>query len=103
MVTKYQNEVSDKTILINIERITNLTFKLLPLREEGGDWETPLQNLIVEIAGMSELFPEQIELLKLMSKMEGILRISKDDFMLFRKTIFECLGILNKVKKCLVD
>lgn len=102
MITKYSFEIDNEIIKSNFNRITNQIFKLLPLREEGGDWISPLQNLILEIAGMNNLFSNQLDLLALLSKMEGLLLLTKeDDFILFRKNIFECLSILTKVKECL--
>lgn len=102
MIIKYEIDISNDVIRKDLDRITNQIFKLLPGREEGEDWETPLQNLIIEIGGMASLFFDQVDLLRLLCKMEG-LKTLKDDsqFFLFRTTIFECLSILTKVKKCL--
>lgn len=55
MIIKYNVEIDDNAIEKNLDRITNQIFKLLPNREEGGDWESPLQNLIIELTGMSRL------------------------------------------------
>ena len=49
MVLKYDIEISNEAISNTLDRLTNQIFKLLPLREEGGDWQTPLKNLILEI------------------------------------------------------
>lgn len=103
MILKYDTEIQDEAIIKNINRITNQIFKLLPNREEGGDWKTPLQNLIVEIAGMDKMFIDHIDLFPLLCKLEALLTLDQeDDFFLFRKTIFECLGLMNELKKCLV-
>ena len=91
-----------RSIKKNINRITNQIFKLLPNREEGGDWQTPLQNLIYEIIGMKELWIDQADLFSLLCKMEALLTLTKEeDFLAFRKLIFECLGLMNQIKKCL--
>ncbi len=101
MVTKYNAEFENEAIGKNLERITNLTFKLLPNREEGNDWETPLQSLIIELAGMARLL-DQTSLFSLLCKMEGLQTLqSEDDFLKFRRTIFDCLNILQDIKKCL--
>lgn len=55
MVFKYDIEFDKDAVIKNINRITDRIFKLLPSREEGGDWETPLKNLILEIIGMDQL------------------------------------------------
>ena len=101
MVIKYDSYINDSDIISNIDRITNLIFKLLPSREEGGEWQIPLKNLIVELSGMSRLLNNK-ELFSVLCKLEGLLTLTEeDDFLQYRKTIFECLSQLNKIKKCL--
>ena len=101
MVIKYNIEIEDNAVKKNLDRIINLTFKLLPNREEGNDWETPLQTLIIEIAGMARLL-DQAMLFSLLCKMEGLQTLqSEEDFLKFRKTIFDCLNILQDIKQCL--
>lgn len=101
MVIKYNTEIERVAVEKNLERIINLTFKLLPHREEGNDWETPLQNLIIELAGMASLL-DQTKLFSLLCKMEGLQSLqSEEDFLKFRKTIFDCLNIMQEIKKCL--
>jgi hypothetical protein len=103
MVFKYDIEFDKEAIIKNIDRLTNQIFKLLPSREEGGDWETPLQNLILEITGMKALWIDQTELFSLLCKLEALMSLTEEnDFFAFRKLIFECLGTLNNIKKCLV-
>ena len=102
MVIKYNVDIDKDSIIKNVDRITNQIFKLLPGREEGEEWQVPLQNLIIEIAGMSKLLPDHSSLFSLLCKMEGLLKLDKEeDFLQFRKTIFECLGLMNELKKCL--
>ena len=101
MILKYNIEVSNEVIKKDIERITNQIFKLLPSREEGSDWETPLENLIREIGGMSRLLGDQVEFFSLLCKMESLLTLTEEnDFFVFRKTIFECLSLINGIKQC---
>ena len=100
MIIKYDIDIDKEAIIRNIDRITNQIFKLLPSREEGLDWYCPLQNLIIEITGMNNLLINHTDLFSLLCKMEGLLTLTKeDDFPLFRKTIFECLGLLTSLKK----
>ena len=102
MTLKYDIEIKDRVLLEDLERITNQVFKLLPLREEGGDWKSPLRNLLIELAGLDELLLESVDFFSLLCKMEALLSLtSEDDFFAFRRTIFECLNILSEVKKCL--
>ena len=37
MMTKYNNEINNDIIIINLKRLINQTYKLLPNREEGID------------------------------------------------------------------
>lgn len=101
MVIKYNADFESVAVVKNLDRITNLIFKLLPSREEGNDWETPLQNLTIEIAGMASLLDQEV-LFSLLCKMEGLQSLKEEeDFLKFRRTIFDCLNLLQELKKCL--
>jgi hypothetical protein len=103
MVFKYNLEFDATAVAKNIERLTNQIFKLLPSREEGEDWETPLQNLILEVIGMKALWIDQIKLFSLLCRLEALLSLTEDEFLAFRKLIFECLRITNEIKEeCLI-
>jgi hypothetical protein len=104
MTFKYDLEFDKEAVINNIDRITNQIFKLLPSREEGEDWVTPLQNLILEITGMKALWIDQTRLFSLLCRLEALLSLTEEeDFLAFRKLIFECLRTLNEVKKCLEE
>ena len=101
MIIKYGIEISTEAITKDIDRITNQIFKLLPSREEGGEWEAPLNNLILELGGMSELLKDQqLNLFILLCKLETLYQLKEEeDFFQFRRIIFECLSLLNQIKK----
>ena len=100
MVFKYNIEFDKEAIIKNIDRITNQIFKLLPSREEGGDWVSPLQNLTLEIVGMKALWVDQPKLFSLLCRLEALSTLREDrDFFAFRKLIFECLSLVNEIKK----
>jgi len=104
MVLKYNIEFNASAVEVNLKRITNQIYKLLPVREEGGDWETPLQNLIYEIIGMKILWVDQPKLFSLLCKMESLLTLKEENqFFVFRRLIFECLSLLGDIRKCLTD
>ena len=104
MDIKYNSEISAEAISNNVDRITNQIFKLLPSREEGEDWETPLKNLILEVIGMNSLLINETFLFSLLCKMESLSTLTdEEDFLTFRKLIFECLSICNEFKKCLAE
>ena len=78
-------------------------YKLLPSREEGADWEKPLTTLIEEISGMDKVLIGQHDILfPLLCKLEGLFALTKEnDFFLYRRTIFECLSLINDLtRKC---
>ena len=77
MVIKYNVDIQKDAVVKNIDRITNQIFKLLPSREEGSDWQTPLKNLIYEVAGMAELLSEHTDLFSLLCKMESLLTLTE--------------------------
>lgn len=99
MMTKYNCEISSQvTFEKNISRLTNQTWKLIPMKENNEDWEKQLDTVILEIAGLNEIFIENPQFLQLLSKLEGIKAINPD-FSLYRKTIFESIGLLRGLCK----
>lgn len=71
------------------------------MREEGIDWEKPLQTLIEQLVGMNRIFMSQSQqkiLFTLLCKLEGLFELTDgEDFLLYRRIIFECLGLLNSL------
>lgn len=105
MKIKYDTEVSIAAIEKDLKKLTNQIYKLLPNREEGIDWINPLQTIMEELAGMNRLLIDQEDIFfSLLCKLEGlfILTDDKEDFFLYRRTIFECLSLINEIKECLV-
>lgn len=92
---KYEIEFSQETIQKIIRRLTNQLWKLIPMRENDEDWYKQLQTVTLEIAGLNELFISPT-FLQLLSKLEG-LQIKEVNFELYRKTIFECINILQEL------
>lgn len=101
MQTKYNTEIDNEIVVKNIEKLINQTYKLLPNREEGIDWVAPLETITEELAGMEFLFGGDFgdKTLALICKLEGLNTYTEeDDFYNFRRTIFECLSLMNEVK-----
>lgn len=92
---KYEIEFSQEIIKKTTRRLTNQLWKLIPMRENDEDWEKQLDTVTLEIAGLNELFIGPL-FLQLLSKLEG-LRIVETNFELYRKTIFECINILQEL------
>lgn len=105
MVLKYDTNVKDEAVVANIKKLTNQVFALLPSREEGVDWEKPLATILEELSGMDRLFENHHAAIffPLLCKLEGLFTLTEErDFLLFRGTIFECLGLLSRLaKECL--
>jgi len=93
MITlKYNKQVSREDYVKYLRKIKNDVFKLLPLREEGLEWSKHLDTILLELGGFYSLGNEQ-KLLTIMSKLEAL--HNAQDFMIYRKTIFETLSILD--------
>lgn len=105
MNIKYNITLSRTIVQNDIKRIVNQIYKLLPLREENKDWQKPLQTIIEELAGMKRLFLGQQEqsFFILLCKLEGMFELVQSiDFDLYRRTIFECLSLLNQIGSRLI-
>lgn len=92
--------VQQDTVENAFRRIINQVYKLLPLREEGKDWEKPLKTVIEQLAGMNRLIGNQDQLYFLiLCKMEGLFSLSNDsDMQEYRRIILELLNLLNMLK-----
>lgn len=108
MQIKYDADIQLDAVVQNLKRLTNQVYKLLPNREEGTDWKKPLTTILEEFSGMdSLLLDHHIILFPLLCKLEGLFSLDgeeadeKRNFFIFRKTIFECLGLIGElIKKC---
>lgn len=97
METKYGFEFNKEEINKEIIRLTNQLWKLIPMRENNEEWEKQLETVIIDIAGKDEIFLHNSQFLQLLSKLEG-LRVVDVEFSIYRKTIFECINLINDTK-----
>ena len=68
------------------------------MREHNEDWQKQLDTVILEIAGLNEIFIYEPQFLQILSKLEG-LKVSLDlDFQNYRKTVFEVINLLQEFK-----
>ena len=95
MINKYNIEFKTETLKIDIKRLINQMWKLIPMRENDEDWISQLNVVIEEISGLHEIFDE-LDLLILLSKLEGLKSNVCEDFMIYRKTVFRCIDLLAK-------
>ena len=67
------------------------------MREHEENWSKQLNTVIIEIAGMNEIFLNP-QFLQLLSKLEG-LQAYETDFELYRKTVFESISLLQELNR----
>lgn len=93
--TKYNFEFTLEDIKVNVRRLTNQIWKLIPMREHNEDWKKQLNTVIIEIAGLNEIFNGS-QFLQLLSKLEGLL-VQDTNFELYRRTVFECISLIQEL------
>lgn len=101
-MTKYLFDFSIEVIEKNITRLTNQMWKLIPMCENNEDWKKQLNTVTIEIAGLNEIFMSEPQFLQLLSKLEG-LKVVEMEFSLYRKTVFECINLLQELRKCVIQ
>lgn len=69
------------------------------MREHNEDWQKQLDTVLLEIAGLNELFMDSL-FLQLLSKLEG-LRVIETDFELYRKTVFETISLIQELNRAI--
>ena len=97
LTSKYGFDFSKQSMEQNIRRLTNQLWKLIPMKENNEDWERQLETVLIEIAGLHEIFMDS-RFLQLLSKLEG-LRLSDITFELHRKTVFEAISLLQELNR----
>ena len=97
-MTKYKFKIPEETIEFNINRLTNQIWKLIPMYENNEDWPKQLSTVIIEVAGLNEIFYFSPNFLQALSKLEGLL-VEKIEFDIYRKTVFEIISLLQELKK----
>ena len=71
MITKYGFELTAHDIEVNVRRLTNQLWKLIPMREHEEDWLKQLDTVTIEIAGLNKIF-EGPQFLQMLCKLEGL-------------------------------
>lgn len=105
MILRTGAQIDNAAAAKELSRIINQIYKLLPSREENIDWERPLSTIIQELSGMDRLLLDYHDILfALLSKLEGLfLLLNEDDFLDYRRTIFECLSLANELKEKILE
>lgn len=97
-MTKYEFNIDGLVLDNMLTRLTNQIWKLIPMRENEEDWEKQLNTVIIEIAGLNEIFSSIPLFLQLLAKLEGLKLEEEITFDLYRKTVFECLTLIQGLK-----
>ena len=93
--TKYNFNFELEDIKINVRRLTNQLWKLIPMRENNEDWKKQLDTVIIEIAGLNEIFCGP-HFLQVLSKLEG-LKVVDITFEIYRRTVFESISLIQEL------
>lgn len=101
IVNKYGTTIDNVDFELYLVQLKNKIYKLLPLREEQLEWQKYLTSVLIELDGLNTLLVNQVYLLSLMSKLEGLFKV--EDFMVYRRTIFESLNIVDELRPKKVD
>ena len=68
------------------------------MREHEENWEKQLDTVILEIAGLNEIFFTSPQFIFLLSKLEG-LKVTEVTFEFYRKTVFEAINLLQELNR----
>lgn len=93
-LTKYSFDFPIEVIKKDVIRLTNQIWKLIPMREHEEDWQKQLDTVIIEIAGLNEIFICEPQFLQILSKLEGLKVMEDIEFQTYRKTVFEIINLL---------
>ena len=96
MITKYNFEIDQSVLDSSKKRLINQLWKLIPMREHEEDWQKQLDTVILEFVGLNEIFIGPT-FLQALSKLEA-LKVKEVDFDFYRKTVFECISLIQGIK-----
>lgn len=99
MITKYDSCFDEKVVQTDLRRLVNQIWKLLPMKEKEENWEKQLSSVLIELHGLHKMFDDQLKLLILLSKLEGL--TSTEDFMTYRLTVFGAISLLTEIANSL--
>lgn len=98
MLSKYDIDFPKKEIEKNVRRLTNQLWKLIPMKEHEEDWKKQIDTVIIELIGLNEIFNKFV-LLQILTKLEGLKLTDNVQFVVYRKTVFESISLLQELIK----
>lgn len=103
METKYQDVIfQTEDVKSDIKRLINQIWKLIPMKENNEDWKKQASQVLIELTGLQNIFVNKIDLLIILSKLEGLLEIDEIDFADYRSAIFSTLSLLSEINERLI-
>lgn len=99
MITYYDQEWNTELVQTDLRRLINQIWKLLPMRENEENWQKQLNTVLNELHGLHKLFGDQLNLLILLSKLEGLEQV--EDFMTYRLIVFSSISLLTELANSL--
>lgn len=100
IATKYEDiSFKKKVVLSDFKRLINQIWKLIPMRENAEDWKKQINQVLIEIIGLQELFKNRIDLLLIITKLEGLREQENLEFMDYRSTIFSVISLLGEANE----
>lgn len=98
MITKYETlSFEADTVRNDIKRLINQVWKLIPMREAKENWKHQLEIVLIETVGLQELFHDELDLLIIISKLEG-LKETESSFAYYRSEIFSVIHVLGELR-----
>lgn len=98
MLSKYNIDFPKEEIEKNVRRLTNQLWKLIPMKEHEEDWKKQIDTVIIELIGLNEIFNKFV-LLQILTKLEGLKLTDNVQFVIYRKTVFESISLLQELIK----
>ena len=102
--TKYQSvSFEESNVISDIKRLINQVWKLIPMKENNENWKKQINQVLVEIIGLQELFENRIDLLVILTKLEGVKECGDEvAFIEFRSLVFSIIALLSKVNERII-
>lgn len=98
MKTKYNDiTVDNNAVLSDLQRLINQIWKLIPMRENNENWKVQIEGVIIEIIGLREIFPKDLDFLIVLSKLEGLLAY-ETTFLKYRTEVFTIINKMGELK-----
>lgn len=96
MITTKYGMIDKQEYNSYLDGLKNRVYKVLPLKEEDKEWRKYLSGVMNEIHGLRSL--KGGDTIVLLANLEFLNEVC-DNHKTFRKTIFECLSTIEKMKE----